>query len=194
MLQAHMEVRGRGEKGPFIDVFNGEDDPIVLSHRRVHDRRLVSLFGEVKVFRMGYGRKGEESIHPLDEELELPGRSFSYELTRRLVKKTVQGPFDEAIEGVKEITGVEVPKRSGEQILLDSAFDFDAFYDKRTPPEAENTGPIVVAAVDSKGIPMVKKEKAKRVVRRTKGERANKKRMAISSRCFHFKNLSLRTP
>ena len=39
-------------------------------------------------------------------------------------------------------------------------------------------GEILVGAIDCKGIPMVKPERALRVVRRGKGEKANKKRMA----------------
>lgn len=39
-------------------------------------------------------------------------------------------------------------------------------------------GEILVAAIDRKGIPMVRPERALRVVRRGKGQKANKKRMA----------------
>jgi hypothetical protein len=52
------------------------------------------------------------------------------------------------------LTGVTVSKRSLEQILPDAAQDFDAFYRHRSPNPA--TGSVLVAAVDCKGIPMVK--------------------------------------
>jgi len=100
------------------------------------------------------------------------------------MKESVQGPFNEAIDGIKEMTGVKVPKRSSEQLLVDSTLDFDSFYQNRWPPETESAVPIVVASVDSKGVPMFKKEKAKRVVRRTKVERTNKKRMATVATVF----------
>jgi hypothetical protein len=48
------------------------------------------------------------SIHPKDESLQLPQRAYSYELQRSLVKASVQGPFDEAIERIEENTGVTV--------------------------------------------------------------------------------------
>jgi len=132
----------------------------------------------VEVNRLGYSLPGVPSIHPLDQGLSLPPDGYSYELQRRLVKAAVQGPFDEAIERVEESTGVSVPKRSAEDIVKDAAEDFSAFYQARTPAPAEETGPIVVGAVDGKGIPMVKPEPAERAVRRTKGKKANKKRMA----------------
>ena len=91
---------------------------------------------------------------PLDKALALPARSFSYELQRRLVKAAVQNPFLESVQTIAELTGVSVPKRSLEEILPDAARDFDAFYQQRSVATA--TGSILVAAVDCKGIPMVK--------------------------------------
>jgi protein-disulfide isomerase-like protein with CxxC motif len=86
--------------------------------------------------------------------LALPARSFSYELQRRLVKAAVQNPFLESVQTIAESTGVSVSKRSLEEILPDAARDFDAFYQQRSVATA--VGSILVAAVDGKGIPMVK--------------------------------------
>ena len=46
---------------------------------------------------MGYGAPGRQSIHPLDAELHLPARSYSYEVQRHLVRAVVCWPFDEAV-------------------------------------------------------------------------------------------------
>jgi hypothetical protein len=86
--------------------------------------------------------------------LALPARSFSHELQRRLVKAAVQNPFLESVQTIAELTGVSVSKRSREEILPDAAQGFDAFYRQRAAAPA--TGSILVAAVDGKGIPMVK--------------------------------------
>jgi len=45
-------------------------------------------------------------------------------------------------------------------------------------------GEILVGAIDCKGIPMVKPDGARRVVRRRKGEKANKKKMATVAAVF----------
>src|SRR6516164_11359576 len=119
---------------------------------------------------MGYSRPGAPSIFPLDKALALPARSFSYELQRRLVKAAVQNPFLDSVHTIAELTGVSVSKRSLEQILPDAAQDFDAFYRQRSPEPA--TG-ILVAAVDCKGIPMVKPPGAQPTPRLTKGQKAN---------------------
>jgi hypothetical protein len=53
------------------------------------------------------------------------------------------------------------------------------FYAQRAQADLKpGRGEILVGAIDCKGIPMVKPERALRVVRRAKGEKANKKRMA----------------
>lgn len=185
MLQAHIQARGTGDVGPAIEVTPAEQGEAVrLGERREHECHQTTIFGEVAVNRLGYRRPGVPAIHPLDEELALPEDSYSYEIQRRAIKAAVQGPFDEAIERVEESTGVAVPKRSAEQMVQDAAADFDAFYAQRAPATPEATGPILVGAVDGKGIPMVKPEKAERAVRRTKGKKANKKRMATVATVF----------
>jgi hypothetical protein len=105
-----------------------DGSPLLLTHKRLHTRRLITLFGAVSVTRMGYGCPGQTSVHPLDAELELPARTYSYEIQRRLVKAAVQGPFDEAFGFLWDTTGVGVPKRSAEQIIAEAAVDFDSFY------------------------------------------------------------------
>ena len=192
MLQAHLHARGTGDVGPALETVvrripsSGEPaiQPVTLSHRRIHPRELVTIVGSVTAQRTGYGGPGVNSVHPLDESAALPAHSHSYELQRRLVQGAIQGPFDEAVERVQEATGVDVPKRSAEQIVRDTATDFDAFYATRVAPPAAETGPILAAAVDCKGISMVKPETALRVVRRGKGEKANKKRMATVAAVF----------
>jgi hypothetical protein len=192
LLQAHILARGDGHVGPALRVAQGACVRL-FAHRREQTRHVRTVFGEVKVSRLGYGAERAGSIHPLDEGLALAARSFSYEVQRRLVKAAVQGPFEEAVERVEESTGVAVPKRSAEQILPDAARDVDAFYEQRVVPPPEETGSIVVGAVDGKGIPMVKPETALRTVRRGKGEKANKKRMATVAAVFTMKP-RVRTP
>jgi hypothetical protein len=185
MLQAHIQARGLGDVGPALEVVQPEAGKVIrLGNRREHECGQKTIFGEVEVNRLGYSRPGAPAIHPLDEELALPDDSYSYEIQRRAIKAAVQGPFDEAIERVEESTGVVLPKRSAEKMVQEAARDFDAFYAQRTPSLPESTGPILVGAVDGKGIPMVKPEKAERPVRRTKGKKADKKRMATVATVF----------
>jgi hypothetical protein len=72
-----------------------------------------------------------------------------------------------------------VPQRSAEQLGQEAARDFAAFYQRRIPPLEAEPGPILVAALDGKGVPMVKAAQARHVVRRAKGEKAQQKKRAV---------------
>ena len=181
LLLAHLQLRGNGDVGPALRVPQATAE-LLFTHRRLGTRSLKTIFGPVEIHRMGYSRDGSPSIYPLDQALALPARSFSYELQRRLVKAAVQNPFLESVQTIAELTGVSASKRSLEEILPDAAQDFDAFYRQRSVAHA--TGSILVAAVDGKGIPMVKPGGAQPTPRLTKGQKANKKRMATVATVF----------
>jgi len=192
LLQAHLKRRESGRVGRALEVTEGEQT-YRAGAGRVGARQIGSIFGTVGVARTAYGAQGKRSVHPLDEELRLPARSFSYELQRRVAEESVRGAFDEAVESTRKRMGVSVPKRSAEQIVEDAAEDFDAFYERRRAPEAEETGPVLVAAVDGKGVPLVKPERALRATRRTKGQKANKKKMATVAAVYTLRP-RIRTP
>jgi hypothetical protein len=184
LLQEHIDRRGAGDGHAAIQVLSPDGGLLLYSHRRFCTRRLITVFGEVSVTRMGYGLPGRRWIHPFDAELQLPERVYSYEVQRRLVKAAVQGPFDEAIGMLADLNGVLVPKRSAEQIVLDASVDFEAFYEERRTRECDGQGQLLVAAIDCKGIPMVKNEPAVETVRLRKGQKRQKKRMATVAAVF----------
>jgi hypothetical protein len=185
MLQAHVDARGNGDVGEAI-VVDDDKGPLRLAYKRIRSRRILTVFGELTLMRTGYGQPGERTVYPLDRELQLPERTYSYEYQRRLMRTVVCSPFDEAIALLAELTGVSVPKRAAEQLVREAAVDFEAFYAQRPAAEVKpGPGEILVAAIDCKGIPMVKPERALRVVRRTKGQKANKKRMATVAAVYN---------
>ena len=183
LLQAHLDQRGDGDAGPALAVTAPDGRTQRYTHRRLSTRTITTIFGPVPIERLGYSQPGAPSVYPLDQALALPARSFSYELQRRLVKAAVLNPFQESVNTIAELTGVTVPKRSVEEMVRDAARDFDAFYQQRPP--APGSGPILVAAIDCKGIPMVKPDNnAPPAPRLTKGQKANRKRMATVAAVF----------
>jgi hypothetical protein len=113
-LQAHLDARSPGDVGKALLV-EADQGPVRLGAKRLHTRRIVTIVGELSLRRLGYAAIGRKSIHPLDAELRLPARSFSYEVQRHLARAAVRGPFEEAVRTMGELTGVVVPKRSAEQ-------------------------------------------------------------------------------
>jgi hypothetical protein len=193
LLQAHLRQRGSGQVGPALRVFAPPAPPAAAAdaraaaahaesvrhgEKRLHERTLHTTLGEATVERLGYAAAGQASVHPLDEQLQLPKRCFSYPLQERLVRHAVQGPFDEAVADVKQDTGVHLSKRSAEQIVQEAAVDFQAFYQQQQHPTPKESGPLVVTGIDCKGVPMIKPEETLRKPRRGKGDKKHKKRMA----------------
>ena len=187
LLQEHVNGHSVADFGDAIVVQNEHGKSTLYSCKRVDTRRVVTTVGSIDIARIGYYSNKSEAIHPVDQQLQLPRRCYSYEVQRRTVKMAVQGPFDEVVEMVQENMGIDLPKRSAEEILVDASIDFDEFYRHRTiETKSEDADPIIVAAVDCKGIPMVKGEliDATGKIRRGKGQKAQKKKMATVAAVF----------
>ena len=186
LLEAHVAQRGTGDVGPTVEVGTAASpgERILHPHRRRDPGHPQTIVGEITVERTGYGRPGAAAGHPLDDQRQLPRRSFSYELQRRLVQAAVQGPFDEATTRPAAATGVVVPKRSAALLVHEAAQDFEAFYQTCLPPPWAETGPILVAALDGTGVPMVKAGPTPRVVRRGRGEKVQQNKMAVGATVY----------
>jgi hypothetical protein len=181
-LQGQLDALGGGDACKAV-VVGGPEGPLRLSYKRLQRRQLLSIFGRVSFSRVGYGAPGQQSVHPVDAELGLPGRLYSYEVCRRLVRLGVLGPFDEAVALVAEMCGERIPKRAAELVVREAAVDFDSFYATRAAAKPSR-GEVLVGSVDGKGIPMVKPSPAEKVVRRKKGQKPGKKRMATVATVF----------
>jgi hypothetical protein len=95
-----------------------------------------------------------------------------------LVKAAVHGTFQESIDGIADLTGLSVSKRSLEDLLWMRP---ETLTSSGTRPGA---GPILVAAVDGKGVPIVKPDGARPTARLTKGQKVNRKKMATVAAVF----------
>src|SRR5207244_11703638 len=155
-------------------------EEIVYRHKRLRSRRLITVFGPVSIRRMEYSSRGQHSLYPLDAVLGLPARSYSYEIQRRLVKAAVKGPFDEAIEELADALGVNLSKRTAEQIIADASVDLESFYRERSLRLAPDSGPLLIASVDGKGLPMVKSDGGGRTVRLARGDKRSTQRMSTA--------------
>lgn len=197
LLQSHVDLRGPGDIGPSLRVAQGGSHSL-FTHGRLQRRTLKTVFGVIVIDRMAYRCQGKPSVHPLDESLQLPERSFSYELQKRLIKAAIQGPFREATARLLESSGLTIHNHSLEPLLIEAAVDFDGFYGQRAADPVSGTASLLVIAVDCKGIPMVKPEPIRPPLGRarpakTGQQRVGKKKMATVAAVF-AKAPFVRTP
>jgi hypothetical protein len=188
LLQDHLDSRQGGAAAAAVRDAEGQERTGV----REHERTLMTTFGPVQVRRFGYGGEGLESLHPLDGALNLPPDRYSLELRRRVAREAARGSFEEAVEALRETTGVEIGKRQAEELAQRAAVDFDDYYaarqeSARGEPAEE---PILVLSVDGKGIVMrredlrpatrrvAESQQRKLSTRLSKGEKRGAKRMA----------------
>ena len=74
---------------------------------QTHQRRYVSIFGELPIDRHVYGTREtrKHEVAPLDARLELPESEFSHVLQDWDQQLCVQGPYSEARGTVQKILG-----------------------------------------------------------------------------------------
>jgi hypothetical protein len=175
MYEGHLLLRGNGEveAGSVVGA-----DGVERTHYRLHPRRLETIFGTVSLERVGYGARGEESLHVLDADVNLPVGLYSHEVRRRVAEVACKQSFDETVEAVATTTAASVPKRQAEDLVVFAAEDFDDFYKTRaisSPEQVAATGPIGVITSDAKGVTMRQEDlrpKTRRAAERRRAERA----------------------
>ena len=197
LLQAHIDSRGDGDIGDFVDGADG----ITRTHKRIGERQIKSIFGEIACERMGYGMRNIESLFPKDSHLNLPENSHSYELQRRVALEVMKGSFGDATEAIATNTGQFIFKQQIEYITVGVTNDFDAFYQSNLSEkniiEAKKT-PLLVLTTDGKGIVMRKSDLRKATrdkadaadnkleKRLSPGEKKNAKRMATVASVYNI--------
>ena len=150
LYQAHLELRAPGEAAVAVRDSEGQ----VRQPSRRQKRGLETVFGEVRVERLGYGGEGLQSLHPLDADLNLPPELYSHQVRRRAAEEAAEGSFDKVVEALSKTTGAQVGKRQVQELVGRAAQDFDAFYQERqagalAPSES---GSILAISVDGKGV------------------------------------------
>ena len=176
LLQGHLDQRSPGEAAGPVEGADG----VERSERRVHDRRLETIFGTVEVERVGYAHPGHDSLHPLDASLNLPAERYSLEVRRRVAEAAASRSFDEALFELSRNTGAQVPKRQAEQLAVRAAEDFDAFYEARRAAagEALPDESVVVLTFDGKGV-VLHREDLRKATRKA-AERRRQQREQLS--------------
>jgi hypothetical protein len=149
----------------------------------LHDRRYVSVFGELIIRRYVYGTRETQKheVVPADALLGLPQADFSHLLQEWDQSFCVQNSYAESRQTVQRILGLGQSVRSLEQMSLSMAADVEAFRQSQPAPPTAEEGQIVVLTADGKGVPMRREGGVDPPAvrgRRKKGQKANKKRMA----------------
>lgn len=180
-----LNVQRRAEQEPRHEVSSQQGEPLPYHGSRCFDYR--SIFGDIRVRRAYYWCEGQAGKAPLDEALQRPERCYSYLLEQWALRLGVIEPFEGSVNWLEEQLGVRLPKRSVEQLAQEAAWDVDSFYQQTETAPAATAGERVVISLDGKGVPMIKAEPAQSRKRLKRGEKAQRKKMALIASLYTVK-------
>lgn len=155
LLQANVDERGDGSVGESVIGSDG----YLRNHKRIGERKLKTLFGTIKIKRMGYSSRHVDSLYPTDGKLNLPKESYSFSLQKLLVLEVIKGSFGEAVETIQRLLGVIIPLKQAEKIVLEAAKDFYHFYDRSVSiDDLQDNSSLLILTLDGKGVVMRKED------------------------------------
>jgi hypothetical protein len=178
-LALFFRLSGSGDLGEQISLPDGSTaDRLEKSHARPYR----SMFGTFTLTRTCYGsREGQKiAFVPLDNRLQLPEGDYSYVLQKWDALLGAECAFAGVAETLHGLLKVKQPVGSLEQNIRHMASSVEPFRESRPLPETSEEGQVFVVSADGKGV-VIRREAGDPPPKahRGKGDKANKKRMAI---------------
>ncbi len=152
MLRAFVAAHGDGDEGAQIE----REDHILQQLEMPHDKRYLSIFGELIISRWVYGTREGQAVEwvPLDAALGLPAGENSYVLEDWLERLCVKEAYGEAVADLRAWLGTTVSVRTAERINRDMADYSESYRLNQGMPSPEEDEEILVVTADGKGVPM----------------------------------------
>jgi hypothetical protein len=178
LLEGYVAARGDGDVGEELEV----DGEVHQRLPNLHRRRVVSVFGGLEIMRCVYGTRETQKheVVPLDAALQLPEHEQSYLLQSWCQALCVEQSFGNSKAALDRMLGFDPSVRTLERMSRSMAEDVPSFQAAKPAPPGREEGSLVVVTADCKGVPMRRQDSDPPATsgRRTKGQKANKKRMA----------------
>ena len=113
-MKLYFAQRGTGDVGPAV---TRADGVILPREKPLRGRDYFSLFGKFAVARTCYRTPGEPGIFPLDAQVNLPERCYSYFLQEWMTLFEVEHPFKESAGWFEQLFDLDV----AESVLMEVA-------------------------------------------------------------------------
>jgi len=181
LLQIFFISFGNGDEGKEILNDKGEN----LKRYRLRKIDYISIFGSVEIDRYYYWSRGIDGFCPLDGELNLPERVYSYYLQEIAVRHGVGETYDESLQKIEDTFGIRLSPRSIMDIMLDSSRNADVFRDEQSAPVDDKE--VLVVSVDGKGVPMRKEYLSRKKTRLGRGQKNQKKKISSVAAVYTIK-------
>ena len=192
-LGLFFHLQGTGDIGESVARPDG-----TTAHRlpRTHHRTYRSVFGDFALDRTVYGTREGQAIAfvPLDARLQLPASDYSYLLQKWDQALGCEAAFARVGATLSDVLGLKQSTDSLERMNRHMAEAIRPFRETRPVPDPADEGEVMVAQADGKGIVMRRPADEPPILgHRTKGQKANRKRMAIVGAVYSV-GRTVRTP
>jgi hypothetical protein len=175
-MKLYFAQRGTGDVGPAITRADGEMLP---REKPLRGRDYFSIFGKFKVARTCYRTPGEPGLCPLDAQVNLPERCYSYFLQEWMTLFEVEHPFKESSSWFEQLFDLEVAESVLMEVAKEAPADDEDFYAQRPMPQEGSEGELLVVSFDGKGVPMIKAAAVKLKAKLGTGEKRQQKKEAL---------------
>jgi hypothetical protein len=175
-MKLYFAQRGTGDVGPAITRADGVH---LLQEQALRGRDYFSLFGKFAVARSCYRTPGEPGIFPLDAQVNLPERCYSYFLQEWMTVFAVEHPFKDSAGLFEQLFDLDVAESVLMEVAQEAPENYEDFYAQRPVPPEETEGALLVVSFDGKGVPMIKEEAVKLKAKLGSGEKRQQKKEAL---------------
>src|SRR5207253_4204969 len=175
-MKRYFAQRGTGDVGAAV---TRADGVLLPREQQLRGRDYFSIFGKFKVARTCYRTPGEPGIFPLDAQVNLPERCYSYFLQEWMTLFAVEHPFKESAGFFAQLFDLDVAESVLIEVAQEAPEDYEGFYAQRPVPPEESMGELLVVSFDGKGVPMIKAEAVKLKAKLGTGEKRQKKKEAL---------------
>ena len=192
-LELFFRLQGTGDVGETVALPDGQ------TARRLpetHARAYRSVFGDFTLRRTVYGTRAGQKIAfvPLDARLQLPAGEYSYLLQQWDQALGCESAFARVGVTLFDVLGLKQSTDSLERMNRQMAQAVHSFRLARPVPTAVEEGEVMVAQADGKGVVMRRPADEPKIHgHRTKGQKANQKRMAAVGAIYSVGRV-MRTP
>lgn len=152
LVQDHLSLRALRSRESLCAMEGADRE--VRGQVRHSKRTLGTLFGDVEVLRPTLVQRGVPGgLCPLDAELNMPKKKYSHGVRTVVASEVVKSSYDDAVAAVRNMTGAKPAKRQVEELAMEAAEDFGAFYEERGC-EPTNEGDLLILSFDGAGLLM----------------------------------------
>ena len=179
LLRAFLAKRGSGRPARLVS------DGRTIPYHSQKTTTYFSIFGKLVISRAYFWSESSGGgVCPLDAELNLPARQYSYFLQEFATLFATRDAYEKVTDVLERVFGVKLWKQGTEILVRETGAEVQAFYEQKGPVPPKSEGAILVNGADGKGVPIRRPEKVRKTIRRTSGIKRNKKKVSIVSAVY----------